>query len=172
MRATARQAQFGPSLLTRDGPSGQPRRFSVARPGMPGGRAPERVRSSRDAALQQQVAQMSTRNPRSPARNIGRLLASRQVGTTSVSYQPFTTIFAQGDPCAVVMYIEKGRVKLMVTSQAGQQAVVGILGAGAFFGEGALAGPRRRTPTAETMTARRILLGTPAQMRPRLPQGT
>lgn len=129
---------------------------------------PNGLRSSRDATLQQQVAQMSTRNPRAPARNIGRLLTSRQVGTTSVSYQPFTTIFAQGDPCAVVMYIEKGRVKLTVTSQAGRQAVVGILGAGAFFGEGALAGQRRRTTTAETMTASRIMMVKTAEMRRRL----
>src|SRR3989441_12933476 len=114
---------------------------------------PNALRSSRDATLQQQVAQMSTRNPRSPARNIGRLLASRQVGTTSVSYQPFTTIFAQGGPCAVVMDIEKGRVKLTVTCQAGRQAVVGILGAGAFFGEGALAAQRGRSTAAQTLTA-------------------
>ncbi len=111
---------------------------------------------------------MSTRNTRAPARNIGRLLASRQAGTASVRYQPFTTIFAQGDPCAVVMYIEKGRVKLTVTSHAGRQAVIGVLGAGAFFGEGALAGQRRRTTTAETLTASRIMMVKTAEMRRRL----
>jgi len=111
---------------------------------------------------------MSTRNTPPPAHDIGRLLASRQAGTASVRYQPFTTIFAQGDPCAVVMYIEKGRVKLTVTSQAGRQAVVGILGAGAFFGEGALAGQRRRTSSAETMTASRIMMVKTAEMRRRL----
>ncbi|TMB87781.1 MAG: cyclic nucleotide-binding domain-containing protein [Chloroflexi bacterium] len=111
---------------------------------------------------------MSTSHTRAPARNIGRLLASRQAGTESVRYQPFTTIFAQGDPCAVVMYIEKGRVKLTVTSHAGRQAVIGILGAGAFFGEGALAGQRRRTTTAETITASRIMMVKTAEMRRRL----
>ena len=52
-------------------------------------------------------------------------------------YPTCATIFAQGDRCAGVMYIERGRVTLLATSAHGRQAAVGILGAGAFFGEGA-----------------------------------
>jgi CRP/FNR family cyclic AMP-dependent transcriptional regulator len=48
------------------------------------------------------------------------------------------TIFSQGDPAGDVLYIRKGRVKRTVVSRSGQEAVVGILGAGDFFGEWSL----------------------------------
>jgi CRP/FNR family transcriptional regulator, cyclic AMP receptor protein len=84
---------------------------------------------------------------------------------TSVRYKPCETVFAQGDRCAAVMYIRKGRVKLTVTSRAGREAVVAILHAGAFFGEGALAGQRRRTCTAETVTDTTIEMVKTTEMR-------
>jgi CRP-like cAMP-binding protein len=68
------------------------------------------------------------------------------------------------------MYIEKGRVQLTVTSQTGKQAVVGVLGAGAFFGEGALAGQRRRRTTAQTVTGCTIVALKTPDMRRRLHQ--
>lgn len=86
----------------------------------------------------------------------------------SVRYEPFETIFAQGDRCAAVMYIEKGRVRLSVVSPAGRSAVVATLHAGAFFGEGALAGQRRRTSTAETLTRSTITIVRTGEMRRRL----
>ena len=111
---------------------------------------------------------MSTRNTRASARNVARLLASWPIATASVRYKPFTTIFAQGDPCAAVMFIANGRVQLTVTSPAGRKAVVGILGAGAFLGEGALAGQRLRRTTAETLTGSTIMIVKTAEMRRRL----
>lgn len=90
------------------------------------------------------------------------------VVNTSVRYRPRETVFAQGDQCAAVMYIQKGRVKLSVTSQGGREAMVAILHAGAFFGEGALAGQQRRRATAETMTASTIAVVKTAEMRRRL----
>ena len=47
----------------------------------------------------------------------------------------------------------EGRVKLSVLSQTGKEAVVGVLGAGDFFGEGCLAGQSLRMATATAMTA-------------------
>lgn len=73
------------------------------------------------------------------------------VANTVVRYQPSETVFAQGDRCAGVMYIRQGGVKLTVTSRTGDVAVVAILRAGSFFGEGALAGQRRRRCKAETL---------------------
>jgi CRP/FNR family transcriptional regulator, cyclic AMP receptor protein len=93
-----------------------------------------------------------------------------QVAHTSVHYGPCETVFAQGDRCAAVMYIRKGRVKLTVTSRAGQQAVVAILRAGSFFGEGVLAGQRRRRCTAETLTASTIATVKTTEMRRGLQQ--
>lgn len=49
-------------------------------------------------------------------------------------------IFLQGDPADALFYIQKGRIKLTVVSKQGKEAVIGILGAGDFFGEGCLAG--------------------------------
>jgi CRP-like cAMP-binding protein len=58
-------------------------------------------------------------------------------------------IYAQGDCGDAVFYIQKGRVKLTVVSKFGKQAVIGVLGAGSFFGEGCLRGqPYTATATA------------------------
>ena len=102
------------------------------------------------------------------AQNGGRLLDSLCVAKTSVRFEPFETIFAQGDRCLTVMYIERGRVRLSVVSPGGKAAVVAILHAGAFFGEGALAGQRHRKSTAETMTGCTIAIVKTAEMRRRL----
>lgn len=96
---------------------------------------------------------------------MSRRLDVLHVANTSVRYRPFETVFAQGDRCAAVMYIQRGRVKLTVTSAGGREAVVGILHTGEFFGEGALAGQRRRRSTAETMSACTIAMVKTAEMR-------
>ena len=74
------------------------------------------------------------------------------------AFPPAKTIFAQGDPSDTILYIQQGSVKLSVVSQTGKEAVVGMLGAGDFFGEGALAGQPVRLATATSMTASRILV--------------
>ncbi len=74
-----------------------------------------------------------------------------------VVHEPATTIFAQGDPAASVMYIEKGAVRLSVLSHAGKEAVVALLETGHFFGEGCLAGQVQRMATATAMTPSTIL---------------
>jgi CRP/FNR family transcriptional regulator, cyclic AMP receptor protein len=51
------------------------------------------------------------------------------------------------------MYIDKGEIKLSVVSIAGKEAVVAILAASDFFGEGCLAGQSVRKGTATTITA-------------------
>ncbi len=106
---------------------------------------------------------MSTSKTRTVAKGSRRL--GVHVANTSARYRPHETVFAQGDTCPAVLYIQKGRVKLTVTSRAGREAVVAILHSGAFVGEGALAGQRRRTCTAETLTASTIASVTTAEMR-------
>ena len=61
-------------------------------------------------------------------------------------------IFAQGDEANSVFYIQKGKVKLTVVSQAGKEATIAIVGERNFFGEGALAGQVLRMGSAEAMT--------------------
>jgi len=60
-------------------------------------------------------------------------------------------IFSQGDPADAIFYVQKGRVKLTVISKRGKEAVVGILAAGDFFGEGCLAGQPVRMSTARAL---------------------
>jgi len=85
---------------------------------------------------------------------------ARRIG----AYAPATAIFAQGDAANTVLYIQQGRVKLSIVSHTGKEAVVGVLGPGDFFGEGALAGQPFRLATATAMTASRILVVPKRQM--------
>jgi CRP/FNR family transcriptional regulator, cyclic AMP receptor protein len=62
------------------------------------------------------------------------------------------TIYAQGDACDAVFYIQKGKVRLTVVSNKGKEATIGILNPGDFFGEGGLAGQPLRMGTATAMT--------------------
>jgi len=75
-----------------------------------------------------------------------------------VEHEPATEIFAQGDPATSVMYVEKGAVRLSVLSHAGKEAVVAVLDAGHFFGEGCLAGQIHRMATATAMAPSTILV--------------
>jgi CRP/FNR family cyclic AMP-dependent transcriptional regulator len=67
-------------------------------------------------------------------------------------------IFAQGDPCENVFYVQKGGVRLSVVNESGKEAVVAVLGPGDFFGEGCLAGQPIRIGTATAITASTILV--------------
>jgi CRP/FNR family cyclic AMP-dependent transcriptional regulator len=62
------------------------------------------------------------------------------------------TIFRQGRPADSLFYLRRGRVKLTVTSKQGKEAIVAVLDAGEFFGEGCLAGQQTRMATAVAMT--------------------
>jgi CRP-like cAMP-binding protein len=65
-------------------------------------------------------------------------------GRTLADYKKSQRIFSQGDPADAIFYIQKGKVKLTVVSKRGKEAVVAILGAAEFFGEGCLAGQPQR----------------------------
>jgi CRP/FNR family cyclic AMP-dependent transcriptional regulator len=74
-----------------------------------------------------------------------------------VEYEAAVMIFAQGDPATSVMYVEQGAVRLSVLSHAGKEAVVAVLEAGHFFGEGCLASQHQRMATATAMAPSTIL---------------
>jgi len=73
-------------------------------------------------------------------------------GKTVLEYGANRTIFVQGDPADSVWYLQRGEVKLAVTSQQGKEAIVSVLGANEFFGDGCLAGQSLRISTASTVT--------------------
>ena len=61
-------------------------------------------------------------------------------------------LFRQGDPADAVFYIQSGRVKKTIVSEQGKEAVVALLGAADFFGEGSLAGEALRLATVSALT--------------------
>jgi CRP/FNR family cyclic AMP-dependent transcriptional regulator len=73
-------------------------------------------------------------------------------GKTVMEYAAERHIFRQGQPADCLFYLRRGKVKLSVISQQGKEAIVAILGAGEFFGEGGLAGQPLRMATAVAMT--------------------
>ena len=75
-------------------------------------------------------------------------LESTGVSKTVLAYAEGQSIYAQGGTCDTVLFVKRGEVKLSVTSTTGKEAVVAVLGAGNFFGEGALAGQALRIGSA------------------------
>jgi CRP/FNR family cyclic AMP-dependent transcriptional regulator len=86
-----------------------------------------------------------------------RFLATIGEGRKIIAFEKGQAIFAQGGPTDAVFYVQKGKIKLTVVSQAGKEATVGVLGEGSFFGEGGLAGQLLRMGSASAMTDCTIL---------------
>jgi len=84
-------------------------------------------------------------------------LATIGDGRTIMPFLKKQTIFTQGDACDAVFYIQSGKVKLMVVSDSGKEATIGILSDRDFFGEGCLAGQPLRMASATAMTDCEIL---------------
>jgi CRP/FNR family cyclic AMP-dependent transcriptional regulator len=84
-------------------------------------------------------------------------LDSVGVARTIVQYSRGDAIFAQGDPCADVRYIESGTVKLSVLSSVGKEAVVAVLGPGDFLGEACLTGHPSYLGSATAITSSEIV---------------
>jgi CRP/FNR family transcriptional regulator, cyclic AMP receptor protein len=79
-------------------------------------------------------------------------LARANGGKSVKKYCPAECIFKQGEPAQAVYYVQNGRAKLTVLSQQGKEAVIAILDAGDFFGEGCLAGQQFHMATATALT--------------------
>jgi CRP/FNR family cyclic AMP-dependent transcriptional regulator len=66
-------------------------------------------------------------------------------------------LFSQGEAADAVFYIQEGQVKLTVVSPQGKEAVVAMLGGGAFLGESCLAGQTVRPATATAVEDSRLV---------------
>jgi CRP/FNR family transcriptional regulator, cyclic AMP receptor protein len=73
-------------------------------------------------------------------------------GRAISEYRKDKIIFRQGDPSDAVFYIQSGKIKTTVVSEQGKEAVVALLGAGDFFGEGCLTGQPQRLATVSALT--------------------
>jgi CRP/FNR family cyclic AMP-dependent transcriptional regulator len=91
-------------------------------------------------------------------------LATIDGGRTISSYAKNAIIFSQGDRADAVFYIQRGKVKIVVTSEQGKEAVVGILGVDEFLGEGCLIGQPLRLATATAMTESTVMRVEKAEM--------
>jgi CRP-like cAMP-binding protein len=80
-----------------------------------------------------------------------RFLARVGEGKTILKFDKNKVVFSQGDAADTVFYIQKGRMKVLVVSKQGKEAVVGILEPGQFFGEGCLNGHPVRISTTMAM---------------------
>ncbi len=80
------------------------------------------------------------------------IIAGMSRGKTNVEFGTNRNVFRQGDPADSLYYLRSGKVKLAVTSEQGKEAIVAVLGAGEFFGEGCLAGQSLRVATAVAMS--------------------
>jgi CRP/FNR family transcriptional regulator, cyclic AMP receptor protein len=84
-------------------------------------------------------------------------LSQGGTGRVLADFQKGKIVFAQGDAANAIFHIQKGKVKVAVVSQNGKEAVIAILGAGDFFGEGCLAAQPMRMATATAMTDASIM---------------
>jgi CRP/FNR family cyclic AMP-dependent transcriptional regulator len=73
-------------------------------------------------------------------------------GKTLIECGMGRNVFRQGQPADSLFYIRQGKVKLTVISQQGKEAIIAILSAGDFLGEGCLSGQLLRMSTAIAMT--------------------
>jgi CRP/FNR family transcriptional regulator, cyclic AMP receptor protein len=88
---------------------------------------------------------------RRPSFDLKSFLAKVGDGRSIGKYRRDQIVFSQGAPADAVFFIQKGKVKVTVVSEQGKEAVVAILGANEFFGEGCLAGQTQRIATVASM---------------------
>ena len=78
-------------------------------------------------------------------------LAKVGEGKAVSTFRKTESVFSQGDAADKVFYIQQGRVKVVVLSEQGKEAIVGIFEAGQFFGEGCLNGQPLRLSTTTAL---------------------
>ena len=84
--------------------------------------------------------------------DLGLFFETAARGRSIATHQKNAVIFSQGDAADAVFYIKEGKVKIVVVSKQGKEAVVALLGADEFFGEGCLIGQPKRLAAAITMS--------------------
>ena len=73
-------------------------------------------------------------------------------GRTIAEYSKDQVIFSQSDPANAVFYIQRGKVKLSVVSNAGKEAIIAVLSPSDFLGEGCLRAQPLRISTATAIS--------------------
>jgi len=91
-------------------------------------------------------------------------LATVGPGHTVSDLRKNEMVFRQSAAADAVFYIQRGKIKIVVASEQGKEAVVGVMGPGEFFGEGCLIGQPLRLASAKAMTESQIIRVSKAEM--------
>ena len=91
-------------------------------------------------------------------------LATVNRDRTKLEYRSEAVIFSQGDTADSIFYILRGKIKIVVTSKQGREAVVALLGEGNFFGEGCLIAQPLRLATAVSIANATVIRVKKAEM--------
>jgi CRP/FNR family transcriptional regulator, cyclic AMP receptor protein len=84
-------------------------------------------------------------------------LTAKIGGRALSKYSADHIFYSQGDPADSVFYIQKGKVKVTVTSERGKEAIVAVRGPDEFCGEGAMTGKPLRLSSVTAMTTCEIM---------------
>src|ERR1700719_3160775 len=90
---------------------------------------------------------MMQKHPKQLSFDVMGLLTQHKWRSTFLNYQANKIVYSQGDPADSVLFIHVGKVKVIVTSKFGKEAIVAIRGPEEFCGEGALTGEPLRLAT-------------------------
>ena len=148
------------------------RGIPTSSPGRPAERVPsvDSVRSAKPATVE--IAKSSRRQtPKRQPRNGDTVfdpetfLARAGLGRQVLNLKKNETAYAQGDAADAIFYVQKGQLRVTVTSANGKEATLALVGAGEFLGEDCmvLAHPLRLA-TATAMTECALLRIRKAEM--------
>ncbi len=85
--------------------------------------------------------------------DVPRFLARAGLGKTVIPFARKTAIYAQGDACNALFFVQEGSIKLTVVSGAGKEATIALLNPGEFVGEECVSTVQQfRTATAWALT--------------------
>src|ERR1022692_5077800 len=92
-------------------------------------------------------------------------LARAGLGKKIVNLKKDEVAFAQGDPADTIFYVQKGRLRVTVTSASGKEATITLVGEGEFLGEDCMVSAHPlRLSTATAMTECALLRISKAEM--------
>ena len=92
-------------------------------------------------------------------------LARAGVGKQVVHLKKNETAYAQGDAADAIFYVQKGQLRVTVTSASGKEATLALVGAGEFLGENCMISAHPvRLATATAMTECTVLKISKAEM--------
>ena len=92
-------------------------------------------------------------------------LARAGLGRQVLSLKKNETAYAQGDAADAIFYVQKGQLRVTVTSANGKEATLGLVGAGEFLGEDCMVSAHLlRLATATAMTECALLRISKAEM--------